>query len=195
MKKILLPFLATTFLFAACSTKKKDTLDTENRIVFTDTAATNKANASTDVGTKDTAKILVADKPLPQPKVQVKTITKIVKVYEKQPAPRVIKNENPPVITPTSPSKTTTTPGTNTGTGTGSTGTGTTTAPEKKKNTGWSDAAKDATIGGVGGAVLGGVIGKGGKGAVIGGVIGAAGGYILGRKKDRKSGRVDTTKY
>ena len=195
MKKILLPFLATTFLFAACSTKKKDTLDTENRIVFTDTAVTNKANASTDVGTKDTAKILVAVKPLPQPKVQVKTITKIVKVYEKQPAPRVIKNENPPVITPTSPSKTTTTPGTNTGTGTGSTGTGTTTAPEKKKNTGWSDAAKDATIGGVGGAVLGGVIGKGGKGAVIGGVIGAAGGYILGRKKDRKSGRVDTTKY
>ena len=195
MKKILLPFLATTFLFAACSTKKKDTLDTENRIVFTDTAATNKANASTDVGTKDTAKILVADKPLPQPKVQVKTITKIVKVYEKQPAPRVIKNENPPVITPTSPSTTTTTPGTNTGTGTGSTGAGTTTAPEKKKNTGWSDAAKDATIGGVGGAVLGGVIGKGGKGAVIGGVIGAAGGYILGRKKDRKSGRVDTTKY
>ena len=195
MKKILLPFLATTFLFAACSTKKKDTLDTENRIVFTDTAATNKANASTDVGTKDTAKILVADKPLPQPKVQVKTITKIVKVYEKQPAPRVIKNENPPVITPTSPSKTTATPGTNTGTGIGSTGTGTTTSPEKKKNTGWSDAAKDATIGGVGGAVLGGVIGKGGKGAVIGGVIGAAGGYILGRKKDRKSGRVDTTKY
>jgi len=195
MKKILLPFLATTFLFAACSTKKKDTLDTENRIVFTDTAATNKANASTDVGTKDTAKILVADKPLPQPKVQVKTITKIVKVYEKQPAPRVIKNENPPVITPTSPSTTTTTPGTNSGTGTGSTGTGTTTAPEKKKNTGWSDAAKDATIGGVGGAVLGGVIGKGGKGAVIGGVLGAAGGYILGRKKDRKSGRVDTTKY
>ncbi len=195
MKKILLPFLATTFLFAACSTKKKDTLDTENRIVFTDTAATNKANASTDVGTKDTAKILVVDKPLPQPKVQVKTITKIVKVYEKQPAPRVIKNENPPVITPTSPSTTTTIPGTNTGTGTGSTGAGTTTAPEKKKNTGWSDAAKDATIGGVGGAVIGGVIGKGGKGAVIGGVIGAAGGYILGRKKDRKSGRVDTTKY
>ena len=195
MKKILLPLLTTTFLFAACSTKKKDALDTENRIVFTDTAATNKANASTDIGTKDTAKIVVATKPMPQPKVQVKTITKIVKVYEKQPAPSVIKNENPPVITPTSPSTTTTTPGSNTGTGTGSTGAGGTTFPEKKKNTGWSDAAKDATIGGVGGAVIGGVIGKGGKGAVIGGVLGAAGGYILGRKKDRKSGRVDTTKY
>ncbi len=196
MKKILLPMIAATFLFTACNSKKKDTLDTENRIVFTDTAATNKANASTDVGAKDTAKILVAEKHLAQPKVQVKTITKVVKVYEKQPAPRVIKNENPPVITPTSPSTTTTntTPGTNTGTGTGTMGNGTT-IPEKKKNTGWSDAAKDATIGGVGGAVLGGVIGKNGKGAVIGGVIGAAGGYILGRKKDRKSGRVDTAKY
>lgn len=195
MKKILLPMIAVTFLFTACNTKKKDTLDTENRIVFTDTAATNKANASTDIGKKDTAKILVADKSLAQPKVQVKTITKVVKVYEKQPAPKVIKKENPPVITPTSPSTTTTTTsGANTGSGTGTMGNGTT-VPEKKKNTGWSDAAKDATIGGVGGAVLGGVIGKNGKGAVLGGVIGAAGGYILGRKKDRKSGRVDTIKY
>lgn len=195
MKKILLPIIAIPFLLTACSTKKNDTLDTENKIVFTDTAATNKANASTDIGKKDTAKILVADKSLAQPKVQVKTITRVVKVYEKQPGPKVIKKENPPVITPTSPSTTTTTTsGANTGSGTGTMGNGTK-FPEKKKNTGWSDAAKDATIGGVGGAVLGGVVGKGGKGAVIGGVIGAAGGYILGRKKDRKTGRVDTTKY
>ena len=191
MKKILLPILIVTFLFTACNTKKKDSLDTENRIVFSDTAATIKANASTDVGTKDTTPIVVANKPLAQPKVQVKTITKIVKVYEKQPAQKVVKNETPPVDSYPAPSPTTT--GSTPGTGTGSTGT--TTTPAKKKNTGWSDAAKDATIGGVGGAVLGGVIGKGGKGAVIGGVIGAAGGYILGRKKDRKSGRVDTTKY
>ena len=190
MKKILLPILALSFLFTACNTKKKDSLDTENRIVFTDTAATIKANASTDVGTRDTTPIVVANKAA-EPKVQVKTITKVVKVYEKQPSPKVIKRETPPVITPTTPA-TTTTAGSNTGAGTG---TNTTTVPEKKKNTGWSDAAKDATIGGVGGAVLGGVIGKGGKGAVIGGVIGAAGGYILGRKKDRKSGRIDTTKY
>jgi hypothetical protein len=72
------------------------------------------------------------------------------------------------------------------GTSTASTGT-TTTAPEKK---GISKAAKGAIIGGVGGAVAGAVIGKGGKGAVIGGVVGAAGGYILGRSKDRKDGRV-----
>lgn len=60
-------------------------------------------------------------------------------------------------------------------------------APEVKKK-GWSDAAKGAVIGGVGGAIAGAVInGKNrGKGAVIGGVIGAAGGYVLGRKKDKK---------
>ena len=191
MKKILLPILTSTFLFAGCSTKKKDSLDTENRIVFTDTTAAKNGNASNDVGTKDTTPIVVANKPIVQPKVQVKTITKVVKVYEKQPTPKVIKTEAPPVIVATTPSTTTTT-GTNNGAGTG-------TAPlpgsEKKKNTGWSDAAKDATIGGVGGAVLGGVIGKGGKGAVIGGVLGGVGGYIFGRKKDRKSGRVDTIKY
>ena len=56
---------------------------------------------------------------------------------------------------------------------------------EKQKDKGWSNAAKDATIGGVGGAVVGAVISKKkGKGAIIGGILGAAGGYILGRKKD-----------
>lgn len=189
---MLLPILAITFLFAACNTKKKDSLDTENRIVFTDTAAASNANASTDVGTKDTTPIVIANKTA-EPKVQVRTITKVVKVYEKQPAPKVIKTETPPVIVATTPNtSTTTTAGTNAGVGTGTT---TLPVPAKKKNTGWSDAAKDATIGGVGGAVIGGVIGKGGKGAVIGGVLGGVGGYILGRKKDRKSGRIDTTKY
>lgn len=60
------------------------------------------------------------------------------------------------------------------------------TASQKK---GISKAAKGAIIGGVGGAVAGGVIGKNAKGAVIGGVIGAAGGYIIGRSKDKKDGR------
>ena len=195
MKKTLLPLLAATLVFVACNTKKTDTLDTENKIVFTDTAAAKNGNASTDVGTKDTTPIVVAAKPVAAPKPQVRTITKVVKVYEKQPAPKVSKTQTIPDDSYPTPSSTTT--GTTTGSGTpgaGIPGTGTTT-PAKKKNTGWSDAAKDATIGGVGGAVIGGVIGKGGKGAVIGGVLGAAGGYILGRKKDKKSGRVDTTKY
>ncbi|MEO5945142.1 MAG: YMGG-like glycine zipper-containing protein [Ferruginibacter sp.] len=60
-------------------------------------------------------------------------------------------------------------------------------APAKK---GWSKAAKGATIGGVGGAVAGAVIGHNAKGAVIGGVLGATGGYIIGRSKDKKDGRV-----
>jgi hypothetical protein len=55
---------------------------------------------------------------------------------------------------------------------------------------GWSHAAKDATIGGVGGAVTGAIISKDkSKGAIIGGVLGAAGGYIIGRSKDKKEGR------
>ena len=192
MKKILLPILASTFLFAACNTKKTDTLDTENRIVFTDTAA-NNANASTDVGVKDTTPIVVADK-TSEPKVQVRTITKVVKVYQKQPTKKVEQKET--AQTDSDPIPTSTTTGSTTGSGIPGTGTadgGTTTVPAKK-NEGWSQAAKKATIGGVGGAVIGGVIGKNAKGAAIGGVIGAAGGYILGRKQDRKSGRVDTTR-
>ncbi len=55
---------------------------------------------------------------------------------------------------------------------------------------GISKAAKGAIIGGVGGAVIGGVIGKNAKGAIIGGAAGAAGGYIIGRGKDRRDGRV-----
>ena len=62
------------------------------------------------------------------------------------------------------------------------------TQPARRR--GMSKAAKGAIIGGVGGAVIGGVIGKNAKGAIIGGAAGAAGGYILGRSKDRKDGRV-----
>ena len=79
------------------------------------------------------------------------------------------------------------------GSGSGS-GTGTSTgdvakAPVEKKE-GWSKAAKGTAIGGASGAVIGAVLSKNkGAGAVIGGVVGAAGGYILGRKSDKKDGR------
>ena len=59
-----------------------------------------------------------------------------------------------------------------------------------KKKKGMSKAAKGAIIGGATGAIAGGVITKSGKGAVIGGVLGAGTGYIIGRKKDKKDGRV-----
>jgi hypothetical protein len=98
-----------------------------------------------------------------------------------------------------SPSKTSTsTPADNgstagTGTGVGTSETGTTgdvaTAPAEKKE-GWSKAAKGTAVGGASGAVVGAVISKNKTtGAVIGGVVGAAGGYILGRKQDKKDGR------
>lgn len=73
--------------------------------------------------------------------------------------------------------------------GSGNNNNGTTNTQTTRKR-GWSKTAKGAVIGGVGGAVAGGIIGKGAKGAIIGGVIGAAGGAIIGRSKDRKDGRI-----
>jgi len=55
---------------------------------------------------------------------------------------------------------------------------------------GMSSSAKGAIIGGVGGAVVGGVATKSTKGAVIGGVVGAGAGYLIGRKRDKKTGRI-----
>ena len=60
-------------------------------------------------------------------------------------------------------------------------------APGTKEKKGWSKAAKGTAIGAGSGAVLGAIISKKkGKGAVIGGIVGAAGGYVLGRKQDKK---------
>jgi hypothetical protein len=58
------------------------------------------------------------------------------------------------------------------------------------KKEGWSKAAKGTAVGAGSGAVLGAIISKNkGKGAVIGGIVGAAGGYVIGRKQDKKEGR------
>lgn len=62
-------------------------------------------------------------------------------------------------------------------------------APAKKK--GWSDAAKGTLIGAGVGALGGALIDKNhAQGALIGGVVGAGTGYVVGRAKDRKTGRV-----
>ena len=69
-----------------------------------------------------------------------------------------------------------------------STNAGTATSTKKQ---GWSSAAKGTAIGaGVG--ALGGVLidKKDGRGAIIGGLAGAGAGYVIGRDRDRKSGRV-----
>jgi hypothetical protein len=64
------------------------------------------------------------------------------------------------------------------------------TAPAQEKK-GWSKAAKGTAIGAGSGAVLGAIVNKKNRaaGAVIGGVVGGAGGYIIGRSKDKKDGR------
>ena len=194
MKKIFIFSAAASLFFAACNTNKD--LETKKDVVVIDTTGMYHNNASTDVAKNEEV--------IAPPKAEVKTITKVIYVDR---TPRTVKHQTVRQATPvqTQPVtkvpevNTTGTVNTDTKTNTGETSAGTATgtgnkdvnsAPtstpvEKKK--GWSNAAKDATIGGVGGAVVGAVIGKNKvKGAIIGGILGAAGGYILGSKKDKK---------
>lgn len=64
------------------------------------------------------------------------------------------------------------------------------TETKTEKKTGWSNRAKGAAIGGLGGAAAGAIISKKKvEGAVIGGVAGAAGGYIIGNEVDRNKAK------
>lgn len=66
--------------------------------------------------------------------------------------------------------------------------TGTASQPQRK---GMSSAAKGAIIGGAAGAIGGVIVDKkDGRGAIIGGAAGAGAGYLIGRDKDKKTGRV-----
>lgn len=192
MKKIFIISAAASLFFAACNNPNKD-LETKKDIIITDTSGMYNNNISTDVAKREEA----------APKAQVKTITKIIYVDRN---PGVVKHQTvreatavqtQPVntvpnvnTTGTSNTNTKTNAGeTNAGTTTGTndnTNTSTTVTPVEKKK-GWSNAAKDATIGGVGGAVTGAILSKNKvKGAVIGGILGAAGGYIFGSQKDKR---------
>lgn len=179
-------------MFAACS---NDELDTKKDVVLTDTTGMYKSNYSTDVSPEAIEKEEAQVAP-----TKIIRETRVVYVDRAPKARKQTVREAAPVIT----EPITTVPQVNTGTGsetktgetTGTVATNTgndnsgntapTSEPVKKEKEGWSNAAKKATIGGAGGAVLGAIISKNKvKGAVIGGVIGAAGGYILGRKKDK----------
>lgn len=148
-------------IFVACNSKSD--LDAKKDVILVDTSGMYKSNIMTDTGSVITTTTLTNG-------------NKNTAVANKQ-----ITNTN----------RTVTTRNNRNGSGnTASTSNNTSTTTVRRKR-GWSHAAKDATIGGVGGAVLGAVISKNHvKGAVIGGVIGAGGGYILGRSKDKKEGRV-----
>jgi YMGG-like Gly-zipper len=203
MKQILFTLTTAVIFLTACNSEKKSNTDTEKRIVFTDTAALRLSNAATDKAASE--ELLAPEANQDNTKPKVVTVIKYVNAPQKQRAPRrrasssqqqqqaPTQQSNESVNDAPSTSGTTGTAGTSGG-GTNSGDVATAPAPEVKKKKGWSDAAKGATIGGVGGAVAGAVISKNkGKGAVIGGVIGAAGGYILGRKADKKSGRANYT--
>lgn len=184
-------------MMVACNSKTDSELDTKKDVIVQDTSSMYKSNGSTDVGTNQSpnpAPAVTTAPPVAAPVTQTKTIVRERTVYVDR-TPRAQTNvqhsTNSGTVNTVPAQTTTTTTNTTSGTGTttttGSGTTTTTTAPATQQNKGWSNAAKDATIGGVGGAVGGAIISKNkGKGAVIGGIIGAAGGYILGRKKDKK---------
>lgn len=161
MKKLFY-ILAITASFAACKGKKTD-MDTNKEMVSLTDSSYNSSYLT------DTGAVANEEDYTGGPVVSGKAT--------------VPERNNPPRSSGSSNS------GASSGSNSGSTASSgtTSTAPQKK---GISKAAKGAIIGGVGGAVAGGVIGKNAKGAVIGGVIGAAGGYIIGRSKDKKDGRV-----
>ena len=166
MKKILHCFMVAA-IFTACNSKSD--LDTKKDVVLTDTSGMYKSNIMTDTGSV----------------IQTTSLN------------TAAANANKPVVinnyyntTPKSNTTRRTSSGTyaNSGGSGSSRSTGSTTTVTRRK--GWSHAAKNAVIGGAGGAVVGAVVSKHkGTGALIGGVVGAAGGYILGRSKDKKEGR------
>ena len=71
------------------------------------------------------------------------------------------------------------------------TSTTTTTPAVPQRDKGWSSAAKGTAIGAGTGAVVGAIVGKNAKGAIIGAIVGGGTGYVIGRSKDRRSGRVE----
>ena len=158
--KKLMMAIAITSVFAACQ-GKKETLESKNTGVLIDTSTLYDNSASTDMAS----------------------------MAQNQVLPVYAANEN--VRTSNSGNSSTrriTKSATTTNAATTSNNSSTAVQPRKK---GMSHAAKDAIIGGVGGAIVGAVVSKNKvKGAVIGGVVGGAGGYIIGRKKDKKTGRV-----
>lgn len=169
MKKIVQCFMVAS-VFVACNSKSD--LDTSKNVILTDTTGMYRSNILTDTGsviqttrlTKGNTTTAVANRPTTSNNTRNTTTRTVPRNNRTR---TVYNNSN-----------------NNTSTGSGQT----TTVTRRRK--GWSHAAKDATIGGVGGAVTGAIISKNkGKGAVIGGVLGAAGGYILGRSKDKKEGR------
>jgi uncharacterized protein YcfL len=164
MKKIFSIFTIAV-MFTAC--KSKTGTEVNKNMVMVDTTGLSKSNVLTDVGNN---KYVINDKVVTKPAVT-------------KPAATASTGNNSASDNNTNTSNTSSSPSTSS-------------ATPVKQDKGWSDAAKGTAIGAGSGAVLGAVIAKNdrGKGAVIGSVIGAGTGYIIGRSRDKKSGRVARAK-
>lgn len=151
--------------FVAC--KSKTDLDSNKDVILVDTSGMYKSNMMTDTGSViETTTLTNGNKNTAVANRQTTNTNRSTTTNNNRSTARTSSNSN-----------------------SNNSSSGQTTTVNRKR--GWSKAAKDATIGGVGGAVIGAVVSKNHvKGAIIGGVLGAGGGYILGRSKDKKSGRV-----
>ncbi len=162
MKKVLITLAISTMLAACGSNESKETSTPPE--IIADTTSSFDNTLSTDTG----ATVIAEEAPVETKKSITKTPYKSSKPVTTAPA----NTKTEPVTSTTSTTSATTEPAT---------------APVEEKKKGWSNAAKDAVIGGGVGAVGGAIIGKKKvKSAAIGAAVGAAGGYIIGRKKDKK---------
>ena len=204
MKKILpLSIISLSLFFTACK-QNKDMAVSQNMVPI-DTASMPVATASADIskaqpGEKIRERIVYVDRPAakavtaPAKQPVAATNPTVVAPAAAQPKKDSIVSTGASTSSGTFPSSGNGS-GTNVGSGSGTSGLpGQTTtnapAPQVKKNTGWgwSNEAKGAAIGGVGGAVAGAILSKKkGKGALIGGMVGAVGGLIIGNSMDKKA--------
>ena len=169
MKRILM-VIAISSVFLSCKSKSKANLSIDKNMVMTDTALLNRSGIYGDTAIKAGV--------VKNPDGTITTTTVITKTTS--PAGSTNSGNNTKPTASATPSD--------------NSGTVNTKAPVKKDK-GWSSAAKGTAIGAGSGAILGAVVSKKKvKGAVVGGVIGAAGGYVIGRDMDKKSGRVARSK-
>ena len=165
MKQLSIILLAT-IVFASC--KRKDSLETDKNIVIMTDTSRAAGSYLNDTGL---AKIPVAAAPVAAAPAPTRRTT-----TQRQRSSTRYGNS--------------TSTSTNNNSTVNKSGSGNGSVAQPTQRRGISKAAKGAIIGGVGGAVIGGVIGKNAKGAIIGGAAGAAGGYIIVRGKYRRDGRV-----
>ena len=184
--------LGAILLLASCKDDKQETLNA-NKIML-DTTALYQGNILTDKAQADlTAESFVNPE---EEGTTTTTTTVTTTTVTKRTGPlEVVEEEAPiyakPAVRKRAPARRASR--STVGSGGSSSGTqASTPVPVRKRDKGWSAAAKGTAIGAGSGAVLGAVLSKNKvKGAVIGGVIGAGGGYAIGRAMDRKSGRVE----